>query len=72
MEIGNISDKTFKLMIVKMVKALRRRLYEKNEKLEVFNKELENIKKNQTEMKDTITKMKNALEGINRLNDMEE
>lgn len=32
-------------MIIKMLKELRRRVNEQNEKVEVFNKELENMKK---------------------------
>ena len=47
MEISNLPNKEFKVMIIKMFKELRRRLDKKNKKLEVFNKELENIKKNQ-------------------------
>ena len=73
MEIGNLLEKAFMVIIVKMIKELGRRMDTHNEKLEVFNKELENIKNNQTEMKNTITEMKNTLEGINsRLNDKEE
>ena len=56
-EICNLPDKKFKIMIVKMFKGLGRRLDEQIEKLNVLNKELENIKKNQTEMKNTITEM---------------
>ena len=40
METGNLSDKEFKVVIIKLLK-LRRSLYECSE----FNKELENIKK---------------------------
>ena len=71
-EIANLPEKEFKVMIIKMIKELRR-MDAQNEKLEVLNEELENIKNNQTEMKNTITEMKNTLEGINsRLNDTEE
>ena len=72
MKIGNLPEKEFRLVIVKMIKELGRRMDAQSKKLEVFNKELENIKNNQTEMKNTITEMKNTLEGINtRLNDTE-
>ena len=72
-KIGNLPEKVFSIMIIKMSKELRRRMDAESKKLEVFNKELENIKNNQTEMKNTITEMKNTLEGINRrLNDLEE
>ena len=46
-EIGNISNKKFNVMIVKMFKELRRRLDENCEKLGVLNKELKYIKDNQ-------------------------
>ena len=52
MEIRNLSDKKFKVRIIKMFSELRRRMDEHSEKI---NKELGNIKKNQTEMT-TITK----------------
>ena len=44
-KINNLSDKEFKVMIIKMLKELRRRVNEQNEKVEVFNKELENMRK---------------------------
>ena len=72
-KIGNLPEKVFSIMIIKMSKELGKRMDAESKKLEVFNKELENIKNNQTEMKNTITEMKNTLEGINRrLNDLEE
>ena len=71
-EIGNLPEKEFKVMIVKMIKKLGRRMVEQSEKLEVFNKELEDIKNNQTEVKNTITEMKTSTEGISRLNYTEE
>ena len=45
MEIRNLSDKKFKVRIIKMFSELRRRMDEHSEKI---NKELGNIKKNQT------------------------
>ena len=57
-ETGNLPEKEFRVMIVKMIKELGRRMDEQSEKLEVFNKELETIKNNQTEIKNTITEMK--------------
>ena len=45
-EIGNLPEKEFKVMIVKMIQELGKRMNAQSEKLqEVFNKELENIKK---------------------------
>ena len=52
MEIINLPNQKFKVMIVKVFKECGRRLDEQNEKLDVFNKE--NIKKNKTYMKNTI------------------
>ena len=49
MEISNLYNKDFKVMIIKMFKELWRRLDEHSEKLEVFNKELKNIKRNKDE-----------------------
>ena len=69
-EINNLPDKEFKVMIIKMLIKHRRRMDEHSEK---FLKELENTKKNQTALKNTITKIKTTLEGINsRLEDTEE
>ena len=72
-ETGNLPEKEFRVMIIKMIKELKGRIDAQSKKLEVFNKELENIENNQIEMKNTITEMKNALERINnRLNDTED
>ena len=60
-DIANLPEKGFKVIIVKMVKEFRRIMDEHREKLEVFSKELESVKHNQTEMKNTKTKMKNTL-----------
>ena len=82
MEIGNLPEKEFRIMIVKMIQDLGKRMEAKIEKMrEMFNKDLEELKnkhleelKNkQTEMNNTITKMKNTLEGINsRITEAEE
>ena len=48
MERGNLPEKEFRVMIVKMIKELGMRMKAQREKLEVFNKELENIQNNQT------------------------
>lgn len=44
---GNLLSKELKIMIVKMIKKLRRRMDEQNEKSDVFNKELKNKERNQ-------------------------
>ena len=55
MEINNLANKKFKVMIIKMFNGLRRKMGENSED---FNKELENIKKNQAAEKYTfITKI---------------
>ena len=46
-EMGNLLSKELKIMIVKMIKKLRRRMDEQNEKSDVFNKELKNKERNQ-------------------------
>ena len=53
MEISNLLDKEFKIMIIKMFNELGRGLDEHSEK---FKKELENLR-NQTDLKDTITEI---------------
>ena len=72
-EIGNIPEKEFRKMIVKMIQDLRKRMEVKIKNMqEMFNKDLEELKNKhpkelqnkQTEMNNTITEMKNTLEGI--------
>ena len=46
-EIGNLPNKEFKVMIVKLIRELGRRMDEQSEKWEVLKKQLENMKKNQ-------------------------
>ena len=73
-EIGNLPEKEFRVMIVKMIQNLRNRTEAWIEKIqEMFNKDLEEIKNKQTEMSNTITEMKNTLERINnRITEAEE
>ncbi len=64
-EIGNLPEKEFRVMIVKMIQNRGNRLEVWIEKIqEMFNKDLEELKNKQTEMNNTITEMKNTLEGI--------
>ena len=61
-EIGNLPEKEFRVMIIKMIQNLGNRM----EKIqETFNKELEELKSKQTVMNNAITEIKNTLEGIN-------
>ena len=81
-EIGNLPEKEFRLMILKMIQDLGKRMEAKIEKMqEMFNKDLEELKNKhleelkhkQMEMNNTITEMKNTLEGINsRITEAEE
>ena len=74
MQIGNLPEKEFRIMIVKMIQDLGKRMKAKMEKMqEMFNKDLEEWKNKQTEMNNTITEMKTTLEGINsRITEAEE
>ena len=56
-EINNLPDKEFKVIIIKMLKKFGRRMDEHSEKLEVSNKELENIKMNQIHLNNTINEI---------------
>ena len=73
-DIGNLPEKEFRVMIVKMIQNLGNRMEARIEKIEeMFNKDLEELKKIQTEMNNTITEMQNTLEGItNRITEAEE
>ena len=73
-EIGNLPEKEFRVMIVKMIQNLRTRMEAWIEKIqEMFNKDLEELKNKQAEMNNTITEMNNTLEGIsNRITETEE
>ena len=58
-EIGDLPEKEFRVMIVKMIQNLGNRMEARIKKIqEVFNKELENIKNIQAELKNTINEMK--------------
>ena len=68
MEIGNLPEKEFRIMIVKMIQDLRKTIEAKIKKMqEMFNKDLEELKKQQREMNNTITEMKTTLEGTNSI-----
>ena len=73
-EIGNLPEKEFRIMIVKMIQDLGIRMEAKIQKMQdMFNKDLEGLKNKQTEMNNTITEMKTTLEGINsRITEAEE
>ena len=67
LDTGKLSEKEFRIMIVKMTQDVRKRMKAKIEKMqEMFTKDLEELKNKQTEMN-------NTLEGINsRITEAEE
>ena len=75
-EVGNLPEKEFRVMIVKMIPNLGNRM----EKIqETFNKDLEELKSKQTMMNNIINEIKNSLERINsriteaeRISDLED
>ena len=73
-EVGNLPENEFRIMIAKMIQNLGKSMEAKIEKTqEMFNKDLEELKNKQTEMNTTITEMKNTLERINsRITEAEE
>ena len=72
-EIGNLPDKEFRMMIVKMIQNLENKvelqinsLETRIEKIqEMFNKDLEEIKKSQYIINNAINEIKNTLERTN-------
>lgn len=73
METGDLPEKEFKVMIIKIIQDLRKGIEAQTKKTQkMFNKEPEDIKNKQTELNNTITGMKNILEGVNsRINEAE-
>ena len=72
-EIGNLPDKEFRIIIVKMIQSLEIKMESQINSLETrtekmqerFNKDLEEIKKSQFIMNNAINDIKNTLEGTN-------
>ena len=70
-EIGNLSEKEFRIIIIKMIQNLESKMElqinspeTKIEKIqEMFNKDLEEIKKSQLKMNNAINEIKITLEG---------
>ena len=80
-EIGNLPEKEFRIMIIKMIQNLENKMElqinspeTKIEKMqEMFNKDLEEIKKSQYIMNNAIIEIKRYLEGTNsRITDAED
>ena len=69
-EIGNLPEKEFRIMIVKMIQNLGNR---KEKIQETFNKDREELKSKQTVINNTLNEIKNTLEGTNsRITEAEE
>ena len=72
-EIGNLPDKKFRIMILKMIQNLEIKMESQINSLEAriekmqetFNKDLEDIKKSQYTMNNAINEIKNTLEATN-------
>ena len=69
-EIGKLSEKEFRIMIVKMIKNLENKM---EKMLESISKDREDLKNKRTETNNIITEVKNTLEGISsRISEAEE
>ena len=72
-EIGNLPDKEFRIMMVKMIQNLEIKMESQTNSLETriekmqerFNTDLEDIKKSQYILDDAINEIKNTLKGTN-------
>ena len=80
-EIGNLPDRDFQIMIVKMIQNLENKTESQINSLEtrignmqeMLNKDLEEIKESQSVMNNAITEIKSMLEGTkNRITEAEE
>ena len=79
-EIGNLPDKEFQIMIVKMIQNLEKKMESQINSLETrtekmqerFNKDLEEIKESQYIMNNAINEIKNTLEATNRITEAED
>ena len=61
-EIGQLPDKEFRIMIVKLIKNFENKMRKMQESI---NKDVEELKNKHTQTNNTITEIKNILEGIN-------
>ena len=79
-EIGNLPEKEFQILIVKMIQNLEIKMESQINSLETriekmqerFNRDLEEIKKNQYIMNNTINEIRNTLEATNRITEAED
>ena len=69
-EIGNLPEKEFRIMTVKMIQNLGNGIVKMQE---TFNKDVEELKRNQAMMKNTTNEIKNTEDGIiSRITEAEE
>ena len=72
MEISNLPEKEFRIMIVKMVQNLGKRMEAKiGEMQEMFTKDLEELKNKQTEMNNTLERIHIRITEAEQINDLE-
>ena len=71
-EIGNLPEKEFRIMIVKMIQDLGKRMEVKIEKMqEMFIKDPEELNNKQTEMNDTLKGINRKITEAEQINDLE-
>ena len=73
-EIGKLSEKEFRIMIVKMIQDLRKRMETKTEKMQKqFTEDLEELKNKQTEINNTLEGIISRItEAEGQINDLED
>ena len=64
MKRNNLSEREFRIIIVKMLLRIEWRKHKKHLTVIIITKDIEEINNKQTEMNNTITEIKNILEGI--------
>ena len=64
-EIGSLTEKELRIMIVRMIQNLGNRI---DKMQETFNKDVEELKRNQATMKNTSNEIKNTLDGRSKKN----
>ena len=73
MEIGNLSEKEFRITIVNMIQDLGKRMQAKIEKMqEMFTKDLEELKNKQTEMNNTLEGIRSRITEAEQINNLED
>ena len=72
-EIGNLTEKEFRIMTVNMIQDFRKRMEATFEKMqEMFTKDLQELKNNQTEMNNTLEGIHSRIdEAEAQINDLE-